>query len=155
MDMISLERIDTLHPSVRVRFKDFYQNLCQMSGYRWRVVQALRTFDQQDKLYKAYRKEPARAAKAAPAGLSYHNYGLAIDILPMSDDYKEILQIMLSSWDIVGQLADKHGLIWGRSFGDKPHLEYHPHGNTVKTLLKWHLEGRYLKGTPYLDLPPF
>lgn len=155
VDQISIDRINTLHPKARDKFHAFYSQLCQISGYKWRVVQAFRTFEEQDKLYKAYKAAPSRAAKAAPAGLSYHNYGLAVDVLPMSDDFKAIEQISKDSWETVGIVASHHGLVWGMSFGDRPHVEWHPNGNTVKTLLKWYQEGRFLPGTKYIDLPPF
>lgn len=155
MDQISLDRIATLHPTVRDKFKAFFDHLHVVSHYKWRVVQAFRTFEEQKKLHDNYINAPGRAAKAAPAGLSYHNYGMAIDVLPMTDDYKAIETISQGSWEMVGIVARHHGMKWGGDFGDRPHVEMHPNGNTIKTLLKWHIAGKFIKGTPYLDLPPF
>lgn len=154
-DQISLQRLATLHPVAVKTFTSFYEHLCKVSVHKWRVTAGFRTFDEQDKLYKAYAANPGRAAKAAPAGLSYHNYGLAIDVLPMTDDFKAIEVISKQSWEMVGIVAKEYGLIWGGSFGDKPHVELHPHGYTNKTLLKWHLDNKFIKGTPYVEIPPF
>lgn len=158
MDRISEERIETLHPVFREKARKFVELLEKSSEYRWRVTSAFRSLDEQKKLHDAYTANPSRAAIASAPGLSFHNYGLAIDVLPMSDDFKRILNITTAEWQPVGIIAKALGLTWGGDFKtrtDRPHVEYHYNGAGIKTLQKWASEGRYIKGTHYLDLPPF
>lgn len=158
MDQISLERIHTLHPSVRSKFLAFYTDLCNMYKVQgWRVIQAFRTFEEQNALYEQGRTKPGAIVTYCKGGASYHNFGLAIDVLPMSVDFKAIATVSDRLWVDVGALGKKHGLNWGGKFQkpDRPHFEIHPHGNKIPVLLKWYKQGLFISGTKYLDIPPF
>lgn len=89
----------------------------KMQNYIYKVYSGYRSFDEQRTLYKLFL---GGGAKAAPPGLSAHNYGLAVDCARLMPDgtvsWKD------SDMDYLGVLAPKHGLDWGGRFADKPHL---------------------------------
>ena len=55
------------------------------SPYRWWVTYGYRSLDEQAALYKAYQ---AGGPRAAPAGRSAHNFGLAVDVVLDQSDQK-------------------------------------------------------------------
>ncbi len=77
------------------------------------------------KLTDAERKA-GKGGLAAPAGLSAHQYGLADDSTADADTKTPGLQ---PTWDplaysVLGEEAAAVGLIWGASFGDRPHVQW-------------------------------
>lgn len=92
------------------------------------ITQGFRTLEEQDKLYK---KRPK--VTNAPAGWSYHNYGLAIDIA-FNKPYPLYPRIDAKIWETVANVFKKYGFSWGASFGDYPHFEM-TFGLTIKQLL--------------------
>lgn len=73
-------------------------------------------------LWEGYRS-PARAAALAKKGTgiadSLHSYGAAADIV----DRKLLWDATPAFWSALGQEAQKLGLTWGGTFGDKPHVQ--------------------------------
>ena len=91
--------------------------LASAEGYALIVTQGLRTFAEQDALFK---KRPK--VTNARGGQSYHNYGVAADVAFMVGGK--------ISWDErlyknIGRWASQTGLTWGGSwkFVDYPHLQ--------------------------------
>lgn len=132
-DKISLERIEKLHPAIRKEVKEAYLdiNMSLPTGIRLRISQGLRTISEQDALYAQGRTTKGKIVTSAPAGKSYHNYGLAFDIVILYDkDNNGSLET--ASWDentywmqVVKAFKAK-GFAWGgdfRSFKDSPHFE--------------------------------
>ena len=78
MDKITLGRIELLHPKLRAEAKKIYEEICTaLKGKAiCRFAYTLRTFAEQDALFN----QKPQVTKAR-AGKSYHNYGLAIDIV--------------------------------------------------------------------------
>jgi LAS superfamily LD-carboxypeptidase LdcB len=121
-DKISIERISKLHPKVRSTFTNFIKDAELGLNITLRVTQGLRTIDEQNALYEQGRTKPGNIVTNAKGGSSYHNYGLAIDVVEMIDgkpnwnfDYKKLKPY-----------ADKWGIVWGGTFKsiiDKPHFE--------------------------------
>lgn len=67
-----------------------------------------------------------KGGRAAPAGLSAHQYGLADDCTADADPVKPGLQ---PTWEpkryaILGEESQRVGLIWGASFNDRPHTQW-------------------------------
>lgn len=163
-DKISIDRINKIHPKLRDEAKQiiinaesrFPDNMCI------RIAQGLRTFEEQDALY---RKRPK--VTNAKAGQSLHNYGLALDFVIMVDKdkngtYEEV------SWDIVrdydgdgtpdwNEVVEefkKLGWEWGgnwRTFKDYPHVQK-PFGNTWRTLLDKYNKKNFIPGTKYVNI---
>lgn len=158
IDATSQARIKLLHPNVREEVARLVNeaNAKLPSNVQIRIVQGLRTFAEQDALYKQKPK-----VTNAKGGQSIHNYGLAIDFCLLIDG-KEI------SWDTKkdrdnDKVADwmevvlvflRAGWDWGgnwRTFKDLPHLEK-PFGNTWRTLLAKHSKKEFISGTTYVKV---
>lgn len=121
-DKYSQERILKLHPKVKDTFEAFINECEETHDITLRITQGLRTFDEQQKLYNQGRSAPGKIVTNSQAGQSYHNYGLAIDLVRMSDTGADWSYSMKA----LKPIADKHGLVWGGSFktiSDGPHFE--------------------------------
>lgn len=96
------------------------------SPWSWYVLSGFRGDDEQRALWEAYRFRGG--PRAAPPGLSAHNYGLAVDVVLDADAERPGLQ---PSWDTnlpawawlkAASLAHPR-LAGGWRFHDWPHLE--------------------------------
>ncbi len=86
-DQKTLERIQLLHPKLRDEALEMYDDIVQaLSGSAaCRFAYTLRTFAEQDALFAQGRTKPGKIVTNAKGGQSYHNYGLAIDIVLLAD----------------------------------------------------------------------
>lgn len=96
-----------------------------------RVVQGLRTFADQQKLYMQSRTVPPTGPRVtdAPGGYSMHNFGLAVDCMPdkvwgvpwtPDDDAKDDhYRNMVNAGEVLGLNC---GALW-HSFVDTPHFQ--------------------------------
>lgn len=89
-DQKTLERIQLLHPKLRDEAGLIYDEICAaLTGNAiCRFSYTLRTFAEQDGLYAQGRSKPGKIVTKAKGGQSYHNYGLAIDIVLLVDKDK-------------------------------------------------------------------
>lgn len=89
-------------------------------GIPAKIVQGERSLAEQQALY-----ESGRSVTKAPGGLSYHNYGLAFDIVP--DAYVNLPNWNPDGpyWPILGGIGESLGLSWGGRWknADLPHFE--------------------------------
>src|SRR6478736_3448878 len=97
-DKISISRVQALHPTIRQDVKSFITEAEEALNITLRIVQGLRTIEEQDALYAQGRTIPGKVVTKAKGGSSYHNYGLAIDLVEIKDlkanwdfDYKKLL----------------------------------------------------------------
>lgn len=151
MDKITLERIQLLHPKVREEALQIYKEICQALQGRalCRFAFTLRTFAEQDGLYAQGRTKPGQVVTQAKAGLSFHNYGLAIDIVLVVDkdgngsyetaswDTKtDFDKDGKADWMEVVTIFKQHGWEWGGDwkFLDLPHFQK-TYGKSVRELL--------------------
>jgi len=87
-DEITMKRIATLHPKIREEVKQAYlyiNNNLLGKGTRLRFSYTTRTFEEQDELYAQGRTKVGKKVTNAKAGQSFHNYGLAFDIVMLYD----------------------------------------------------------------------
>jgi peptidoglycan L-alanyl-D-glutamate endopeptidase CwlK len=151
-DQITLDRIKLLHPKVRDEAFEIYDEICEaLSGSAMcRFSYTLRTFAEQDAIYAQGRTKPGKIVTNARKGLSYHNYGLAIDIVL-------IINGKTASWDIKGDFDGDGKADWQeivtifKSFGweagidwkfrDAPHFQK-TLGYSVRQLLALHQAGK-------------
>ena len=144
MDAKTLERIETAHPLVRDELHEIYKEIesCVNSHYsQIRFSDVLRTKEQQDELYKKGRSTSGKKVTWVRGGYSYHNYGLAVDIVILLDKDRNGT-FEAASWDTafdgnndniadwlqVAQIFNKYGWQWGliNSKGkryDLPHFQ--------------------------------
>jgi len=87
MDQITINRIKLLHPNLRDEATSIYKEICEALKGRaiCRFSHTLRTFKEQDELYAIGRTKPGKIVTNAKGGESFHNYGLAIDIVLLVD----------------------------------------------------------------------
>lgn len=141
-DQISKSRIEKLHPLVRSKFEAFINEAEALNPeYTFRIMQGLRTFEEQQKLYNQGRSEKGSIVTNAQAGQSYHNYGLAIDLCELDDKIVDWAFHM----EILRPLCKKYEITWGgdfKSIKDKPHFEIN-FGKKWQELLKLHNERKF------------
>ena len=96
MDKPTLDRIQLLHPKLREEAMQIYLEICDaLKGKAMcRFAYTLRTFAEQDALFNA--KPQVTKARG---GQSYHNYGLAIDIVLIVDKDGDG-KFETASWDV-------------------------------------------------------
>lgn len=150
-DSVTLERIKTLHPKLREEALDIYDEICKrLSGKAMcRFTFTLRTIAEQDGLFALGRTKPGKVVTKAKGGLSYHNYGLAIDIVLLLDregdgKFTEVSwdtkgdydKDGVSDWMEVVQVFKESGWEWGGDwkFVDGPHFQK-TFGKSVRELL--------------------
>lgn len=87
MDSITLARIQLLHPNLRDEALEIYKEICSRltKNVICRFAYTLRTNKEQDEIYAKGRTVPGKIVTYAKGGQSYHNYGLAVDIVFLVD----------------------------------------------------------------------
>lgn len=158
MDKITLERVKLLHPKLREEVGEIYEEICEaLKGKAMcRFAYTLRTFAEQDALFAQGRTKPGKKVTNARGGQSYHNYGLAVDIVLLVDkdgngtfesaawDTKSDFDgDKVADWMEVVNIFKRHGWIWGGDwkFTDPPHFEK-AFGHSVVQLQKLHASGK-------------
>ena len=132
MDPISSERILKLHPAIRSTVMELLTS-CYNKNVPIRIVQGLRTIQEQDALYAQGRTTPGKIVTNAKGGTSWHNYGLSIDFcllrqgnqISWSRD-EDLDKDGQKDWEEVVQLFLSKGFEWGgnwTSFPDYPHFQ--------------------------------
>jgi len=163
MDKLTIERIKLMHPKLREKTLADYKaaNNVLGKGCRLRFSYTLRTFAEQDKLFKQRPK-----VTNAKAGQSYHNYGLAFDIVLMYDkDKNGTFEAVswdtkydgdkdgISDWlEVTKVLTDRgwqNGFIQNGKRWDLPHFQYTFGLNWSELLKRYNAkcfaEGEYVK----------
>jgi peptidoglycan L-alanyl-D-glutamate endopeptidase CwlK len=157
MDPVTLERIKLLHPKLRDEALEIYQEICQaLTGKAiCRFSFTLRTIAEQNKLFAQGRTIAGKIVTKARGGHSYHNYGLAIDIVLIKDvngdgNYDKAVWDTKSDFDGDGksdwmevvQIFKEYGWEWGGDwkFVDAPHFQK-TFGYSVRQLLNMHAAG--------------
>ena len=116
-------RIKTLHPLVRAKFIQFIINAETELNKQLRVTSGLRTIKEQNKLYAQGRTRPGKIVTNAKGGKSYHNFGLAVDIVEIKNGKALWTN---PDWNKIADLGKSLGLEWGGdwvSIKDKPHFQ--------------------------------
>lgn len=149
-DPVSIKRVELLHPDLRQDVINFITEAEQHLDTTFRITQGLRTIAEQDALYAQGRTRPGKIVTNARGGSSYHNYGLAIDLVEMRNGQAN----WSFNYDRLVPFAKKYGFYWGGWFKkiiDKPHFEK-AFGYTGRELLAMEKAGKKIPGTIYLDL---
>lgn len=111
----------SLYPPFQNKVDQFLQ-AAKSQGLNVGVHQALRTWQQQDALYAQGRTKPGKRVTKARGGESWHNYGLAVDVVFKNE--KGWSWDDSHPWNKLGEIGEEIGLKWGASFGDRPHFEW-------------------------------
>lgn len=148
----TLERIKLLHPLLRDETLEMYDEICSALTGRaiCRFARTVATFAEQDELYAQGRTKPGKIVTNAKGGNSYHNYGLAFDIVLLKDTNRDG-SFDTASWETsvdfdgdgksdwmeIVTIAKQYGWEWGGDwkFTDMPHFQK-TFGLSVKDLRK-------------------
>ena len=117
MSMIS--DLESLHPYFRDKVLELI-SICKSKGIQVAIVETYRTHAKQTE-YKTMGRKYTRTK----AGQSKHQYGLAIDIVPMIDSIPQWRNIKL--WKKIGPIGERLGLRWGgrwHKLFDPGHFEW-------------------------------
>ncbi len=118
-NMPMINDLQSLHPFFRDRIIQLVQ-LCKQKGIELAVVETYRTAAKQHE-YKTLGAKYTRSG----AGKSKHQYGMAVDVVPMIDSIAQWDDKAL--WRKVGVIGERLGLRWGgrwRSLYDPGHFEW-------------------------------
>ena len=102
-DQKTLDRIETAHPLVREEVHCIYQEIQDKVDSQYckvRFSDVFRGNQRQNQLYAKGRTAPGRKVTWVKGGYSYHNYGLAVDIVLLLDKDKNGT-FETASWDTV------------------------------------------------------
>jgi peptidoglycan L-alanyl-D-glutamate endopeptidase CwlK len=157
-DEKTLERIQLLHPKLRDEALTMYDEIvAALTGTAaCRFAYTLRTFAEQDGLFAQGRTKPGAIVTKAKGGQSYHNYGLAIDIVLLVDKDKNGT-FETASWDLktdfdgdgksdwqeIVAVFKRYGYEWGGDwkFVDAPHFQK-TLGKSIAELQSLHKAGK-------------
>jgi peptidoglycan L-alanyl-D-glutamate endopeptidase CwlK len=176
MDQITLQRINQTHPKVKPIMLDCYEKQCKALNGRAipRYAYVLRTFKEQNDLYalgrtvknpdgfNATKKPLGNIVTWAKGGWSFHNYGLAFDLVLIIDS-------KVASWDMATDF-DKDGIAdwfecvniakacgftwggnWARPKTDNPHFQM-DFGFSIEQLYTKNVQKDYILGTTFIKL---
>ena len=157
-DQITLDRINLLHPKLKEDALKIYDEIvAALNGSAiCRFTHTLRTFAEQDALYAQGRTKAGAKVTNARGGQSYHNFGMAIDIVLLVDKDKNG-SFETASWDVKTDFdgdgkADwmeivaifkrygfEAGIDW--KFVDAPHFQK-TFGKSINELLSLHTNNK-------------
>ena len=127
---LSDQRLSGLHPVVASRARAML-DLCSLAGLAILVTQGVRTWEEQDVLFARGRTVPPIGASnivtKARGGQSYHNFGLAFDIIVLDSMGKTDWNTSHPGWRRAAEAGRSVGLEWGgdwKGFKDIPHFQY-------------------------------
>lgn len=152
-DQKTLDRIQLMHPKLRAEVAGIYDEICEALNGRafCRFSYTLRTFREQDELYCIGRTKAGKKVTNAKGGYSYHNYGLALDIVLIVYNKTAVWDIKSDfngdgkpDWMQVVHIFKSHGWDWGGDwkFTDYPHFQK-SFGYKISDLLALHKAKKY------------
>ena len=157
-DQITLDRINLLHPKLKEDALKIYDEIvAALNGSAiCRFTHTLRTFAEQDALYAQGRTKAGAKVTNARGGQSYHNFGMAIDIVLLVDKDKNGTY-ETASWDIktdfdgdgkadwmeIVAIFKRYNFEWGGDwkFNDAPHFQK-TFGKSINELLSLHTNNK-------------
>lgn len=168
-DATSTPRANLLHPAVReevIKLIDQVETGLPVNA-KIRIVQGLRTKEEQDALFAQGRTKDGPIVTNARFGQSFHCYGTAIDFAIMYDkDSNGSFEVLswdenydfdkdgVKDWQEVTDAFKVAGWEWGgdwHSIKDNPHLQK-TFGYTWQQLLAKYKAADFIPGTEYVNL---
>lgn len=132
--MLVSRKVDDLVFPVKKRALNFI-HACKEAGIDLVVTGTLRDAAAQDALYAQGRTEPGSRVTNARGGESFHQYGVALDVVPLRHG-KPVWGTAGEDgalWADVGALGEACGLEWAgrwKRFRELPHFQF-THGLTI------------------------
>lgn len=131
--MADSRKLEDLHPRVQVMARKLLDEAAK-AGIPLTVTFTLRSMETQDALYAQGRTKPGKIVTNARAGYSFHNFGLALDVVPTEllklpnwGDTPATQKRANDLWSRLGAIGKAVGFRWGGDFTsikDRPHFEW-------------------------------
>lgn len=168
-DPVTLQRIETAHPKVRAELHEIYDEICSRLNGKvlCRFSHVLRTIAEQDALFAQGRTKPGKRVTNARGGQSFHNYGLAVDIVLLYDmdgngthetaswnEKTDMDKDNTPDWLEAVAVFKMYGWTWGgdwATFRDAPHFQK-TFGHTTPNLKARVDMKNVIKGTQYPNI---
>ncbi len=130
--------IAALHPAMQTKVRALLENAKKKGLDVW-VQCGMRTIAEQDALYAKGRTTGTKGQTVtnAKGGQSWHNYGIAVDVVFSKDPWGE-----KHDWKALGQAGKEAGLEWGGDWTklvDRPHFQLP--NMTLGQLQTWNANG--------------
>jgi peptidoglycan LD-endopeptidase CwlK len=124
VNAISQARLLAVYPGLA----SLIQQLAQTLTFDIEVTQGLRTWAEQDALYAQGRTTPGEIVTHAPGGFSWHNFGLAVDLVPEDlTPGQPDWNLNNPVWARMVSIAESVGLVSGAEWHgtdlDTPHVQ--------------------------------
>ena len=124
MNAISIARLDLVYPGLASRIT----KMSQMLSIDIEVTQGLRTWAEQEALYEQGRTTSGSIVTYARAGFSWHNFGLAVDLVPEDvTPGQPDWSLASPTWSKLVSVAESLGLVSGSEWlgaeKDTPHVQ--------------------------------
>lgn len=126
--MINSRSLDDLNPIVKIKVVALVA-ACRAEGIDLLVTSTYRDFESQDALYAQGRTTPGNIVTNAKAGMSWHNWRCAVDVVPLRNG-KPVWGTSGEDgalWRKVGAIGATCGLEWAgnwKSFKEFAHFQY-------------------------------
>ncbi|MCD9185618.1 MAG: peptidoglycan-binding protein [Pyrinomonadaceae bacterium] len=136
MDATSERRLAQINPQLANRIRLMAADL-RAQGINVMVTSGYRSFAEQNALYAQGRTKPGNIVTNARGGQSLHNYGLAVDVVPLGANGQPNWNVPNSTWQKIGAAGKRQGMEWGgdwTSFVDRPHFQMTA-GRSISSLL--------------------
>lgn len=124
MDTASEAKLISVHPLLAAKIRQM-ASILEGEGTIITVTQGLRSWQDQARLYAQGRTAPGPIVTHAPPGHSWHQFGLAVDLVPLAGGRPD-WNATHPTWQRIVQLGNSLGLTEGagfRSFPDWPHQQ--------------------------------
>jgi RHS repeat-associated protein len=128
-DHLTIHRIGYLHPATRNSVIAFILD-AQSQGIYLRLTSGYRSIAEQDNLFAQGRTTAGNIVTHVRGGHSFHNFGLALDVVEILDGRlpprTEDLLWENENWELIGTIGESHGFEWGGrwiGFLDRLHFE--------------------------------
>lgn len=120
--LYELKGVDSLYPDIREKFKRLEKNMARL-GKPVYLVEGFRSAKKQNDYFAKGRTKPGNIITNAKGLQGYHQYCLAFDVAFTGYNWRPP---KWDWWETLGSEGEKVGLIWGGSFQDYGHFEWHP-----------------------------
>ena len=123
MGHVTKKRIKELNVKIQDNVIKFISEVESKLGIRLRITQGYRSIATQNALYAQGRTAHGKIVTNARGGSSYHNYGLAIDVVEIRNNGSINWN---PDWEAIGAIGVSNGFEWGGNWTtiiDKPHFQ--------------------------------
>jgi hypothetical protein len=127
---LNTQRLARLSPNV-AQLALGMVDACAQAGLAILITQGFRTWEEQDALFAQGRTTPGKIISNARGGQSWHNFGLAFDIVVLDSIGKADWNTAHPGWSRAAAIGKSLGLEWG---GDWPKFKDLPHFQKIGDL---------------------